>query len=116
MAEVFVAEYSASAHWTSRGSAMVRALYIGLVLIISTSDAIGERTDPDRVAIQKGSFQGCLEKMPAEVRARFGRLAMARFCSCYASKIADTITQTQIDALPCSTRTARMTSRVTLRR
>jgi len=78
---------------------MIRALYVGLVLIFSASGAIGEGTDTDRVAIQKGSFQGCLEKMPAEVRARFGRLAMARFCSCYASKIADTITRTQIDAM-----------------
>jgi hypothetical protein len=67
--------------------------------MFSASGAIGEPTDKDRSAIQKGSFQGCLEKMPAEVRARLGRLAMARFCSCYASKIADTITQTQIDAM-----------------
>ena len=78
---------------------MVRALYVGLVLIFSASGAIAEPAYPDRVAIQKGSFQGCLEKMPTEVRARFGRLAMGRFCSCYASKIADTITQTQIDAM-----------------
>lgn len=31
--------------------------------------------------------------------ARLGRLATERFCSCYASKIADTITRTQIDAM-----------------
>jgi hypothetical protein len=77
---------------------MIRALYLGLVLIFSASGAIGEPTT-DRVAIQKGSFQGCIEKMPPEVRARVGRLATERFCSCYASKIADTITRAQIDAM-----------------
>jgi hypothetical protein len=78
---------------------MTRSLPLGVVLIFVASGAIGEPTYTDRVAIQRGSFEGCLEKMPAEVRARFGRLAMARFCSCYASKIADTITRTQIDAM-----------------
>ena len=78
---------------------MVRALGLGLVLIFAVSGAIGEPTSTDRIAIERGSFHGCVEKMPAEVRARFGRLTIARFCSCYASKIADTITQTQIDAL-----------------
>jgi len=77
---------------------MVPVLYSGLILIFSASVAFGEPTT-DRVAIQKGSFQGCIKKMPPEVRARFGRLAMERFCSCYASKIADTITQTQIEAM-----------------
>jgi hypothetical protein len=80
---------------------MVRALHIGLILVFAASGAIGREPaeNTDRVAIQKGSFQGCLEKMPADVRARFGRLATGRFCSCYASKIADTITRTQIDAM-----------------
>jgi hypothetical protein len=55
---------------------MIRALYVDLVLIFSASGAIGEGTDTDRVAIQKGSFHGCLEKMPAEVRARFGHAAL----------------------------------------
>jgi hypothetical protein len=78
---------------------MVRALYLGLALLFLASGAIGERTDTDRVAIQKGSFQGRIKKMPPEVIARLGRLATERFCSCYASKIADTIPQTQIDAM-----------------
>jgi hypothetical protein len=78
---------------------MLRAHYLGLVLICSASGAIGEPAHTDRVAIQKGSFQGCVEKMPLEVMARLGRLATERFCSCYASKIADTITRTQIDAM-----------------
>jgi hypothetical protein len=82
---------------------MDRSIYVGLVLAfsISGSGAIGREPveNADRVAIQQGSFQGCLEKMPAEVRARFGRLATGRFCSCYASKIADTITRAQIDAM-----------------
>jgi hypothetical protein len=78
---------------------MVRSFFAGLVLILSAFGAVGEPVDPDRVAIQRGSFQGCLDKMPPEVRARFGRLAMARFCSCYASKIADTITSKQMDAM-----------------
>src|SRR4029453_1032954 len=78
---------------------MVRALCLGLVLIFSASGAIGEPTYTDRIAIERGSFQGCVEKMPAEVRARLGRLAMARFFSFYAAKIAETITQTQIDAM-----------------
>ena len=76
---------------------MVRTLR--LILMVSATGAIGEPTYTDRVAIQKGSFRGCLEKMPPEARARSGGLAVARFCSCYASKIADTITRTQIDAM-----------------
>src|SRR4030095_8420008 len=78
---------------------MVRPFYVGLVLIFSASGAAGEPAYTDRVAIQKGSFQGCIEKMPPDVRARLGRLPVARFCSCYALKIADTVTRTQIDAM-----------------
>ena len=37
--------------------------------------------------------------MPLPTRAQFGRLAVARFCSCYASNIANTITEEQLDAM-----------------
>ena len=78
---------------------MVRPFFAGLVLTLSAFGALGEPVDPDRVAIQRGSFDGCVDKMPPEVRAHFGRLATERFCSCYASKIADTITPEQMDAM-----------------
>ena len=78
---------------------MVRPFFAGLVLILSAFGAVGDSVDPDRVAIHRGSFDGCVDKMPPEVRAHFGRLATERFCSCYASKIANTITSRQMDAM-----------------
>jgi hypothetical protein len=58
---------------------MVPVLSLGLALIFWPSSAISEPAHTDRVAIQKGSFQGCIEKMPPEVIARLGRLATERF-------------------------------------
>ena len=92
---------------------MVRPFFAGLVLILSAFGAVGESVDPHRVAIQIGGFEGCLDKMPQEVRARFGRLATERFCSCYASKIANTITSRQMDAM--QTAETYLTSRATQR-
>jgi hypothetical protein len=78
---------------------MIRALALSVVLTCLASSALGELTDADRNAIQKGSFQGCIENMPLPKRAHFGRLAVARFCSCYASNIANTITEQQLNAM-----------------
>ena len=78
---------------------MIRVPALIVVLTCLASSALGELTDADRNAIQKGSFQGCIENMPLPTRAHFGRLAVARFCSCYASNIANTITEQQLDAM-----------------
>jgi hypothetical protein len=76
------------------------ALLCAALVMLSQHPGLAAPPSPsDRQAVLDGTLQGCNDKMPKVIRQRVGSTVVTRFCSCYASEIANNVTKEQTDAL-----------------